>query len=240
LAHELNQPLAAILSNAQAARRFLDGPQSALGELRAILDDIVSDDKRAGEIIHRLRAMLRKEPAPRTPCDLNEIVREILSILNSELIARDVTVRTELDSALPAVEAARVEIQQVLINLLLNAAQAMNDTPPGQRIATVQTRCHDGNILIAVRDSGHGIPEEKVPRVFDAFFTTKTAGLGMGLAICRRLIETHGGWIKAENNPEGGAKFTFSLPAHAERSTPPEPDRAPTLARSPDTVRPLH
>ena len=212
LAHELNQPLAAILSNAQAGRRFLAAGNPDLEELQAILDDIARDDKRAGEVIHRLRAILRKGPVPREAGNLNEIAQEVLQLLHSEFVAYNASARTILEAGLPSVNLGRVEMQQVLINLLMNALQAMADQPPPQRIVEIQTRCRDGSIAVTVRDRGPGIPEERLQTIFDPFFTTKASGLGMGLAICRRLVEAHGGWMHARNHPDGGAEFSFTLP----------------------------
>jgi C4-dicarboxylate-specific signal transduction histidine kinase len=220
LAHELNQPLTAILSNAQAARRFLDGGSADPAELRAILDDIVSEDKRAGEVIRRLGALLRKEPVTREACSLNDLVGQVLTITDSELVARNVAVRTDLEAGLPRVEVGRVEIQQVLINLLMNAAEAMKDTPSASRFVTVQTRRSETAIDITVRDRGRGIPTDLMTRVFDPFFTTRSSGLGMGLPISRRLIDAHGGRIECRNLSEGGAEFTLSLPVHAETTAP--------------------
>ena len=207
LAHELNQPLAAILSNAQAARRFLADGEIDPEELRAILDDIVRDDKRAGSVIHNLRAMVSKRPAVREACGLNELVREVLELMRSELIEAKIEVRPALAPELPPVEAARVELQQVLVNLLVNAVHAMEATPPDRRIIEVETRAEADVVTVAVRDRGHGIPPERLPAIFDPFFSTKASGLGMGLSICRRIIENHAGRIEARNHDDGGASF---------------------------------
>jgi C4-dicarboxylate-specific signal transduction histidine kinase len=213
LAHDLNQPLTAILSNAQAARRFIGDGGIEVDELRAILDDIIRDDKRAGGVIHNLRRMLNNTPIAPEACSLNDLVREVAEFVNGEMIGQKIEPRLALAPALPLVQTAPVEVQQVLVNLLLNAAQAMKETPSELRHIDVETRCEDGAVTVSVRDHGCGIPVEQLDKVFKPFHTTKSSGLGMGLAICRRLIEAHGGRIKADNHEGGGATFSFSLPA---------------------------
>ncbi len=216
LAHELNQPLTAILSNAQAARRFIADGEIEPGELRTILDDIVRDDKRAGAVIHNLRAMVSKRPAIREACYLNDIVRDVLELMRSEMIEAKIEVRPVLASELPGVNAARVELQQVLVNLLVNARHAMEATPTELRFIEVKTRVEADVVVVEVRDRGHGIPPERLPAIFAPFFSTKASGLGMGLSICRRIIESHAGRIEARNHEAGGAVFSFSLSAAAE------------------------
>lgn len=215
LAHELNQPLAAILSNAQAARRFLQDGAIKPDELSAILDDIIRDDKRAGGVIHHLREMVSKRPAVREACSLNELVHEVLVLLHGELIEAQIEVRLRLAPELRWVEAARVELQQVLVNLLINAVHAMQDTPPESRFLELETRAEAESVTVSIRDRGHGIPPERLPGVFDPFFSTKANGLGMGLSICRRIIENHGGRIEARNHDDGGVTFSISLPVTA-------------------------
>ncbi|MDR3404999.1 MAG: ATP-binding protein [Chthoniobacter sp.] len=215
LAHELNQPLAAILSNAQAARRFIASGEIEAEELRAILDDIVRDDKRAGNVIQSLRAMVNKRPVLRETCCLNELASEVVELMRSEAIEARIEVRPTLAPAMPCVEAARVELQQVLVNLFVNAVQAMEATPPELRVIDVETSTRSGFAVVAVRDRGHGIPPERLPVIFNSFFSTKVSGLGMGLSICRRIIENHGGHIEARNHDDGGATFSFALPVPA-------------------------
>ena len=212
LAHELNQPLAAILSNAQAARRFLGSGTTDVAELRAILDDIVRDDKRAGSVIHNLRAMVSNRPATREPCCFNELVSEVIELMHGEAIAERIEVRSSLVSNPPRVLVARVEMQQVLVNLLVNAVHSMKETPPAKRIIDVETGAEPEFAVIRVRDRGHGIPAQRLPHVFEPFFSTKANGLGMGLSICRRIVEGHLGRIEACNNEDGGATFSFALP----------------------------
>jgi PAS domain S-box-containing protein len=216
LAHELNQPLTAILSNAQAARRFIADGAIETDELRAILDDIIRDDKRAGGVIHNLRRMLNNTPAVAEACSVNELVCEVAVFLNGEMLSEKIELRQALAPALPRVRMAPVELQQVLVNLLLNAAQAMKHTPRDRRQIDIETGGGEGIVTVSVRDHGCGIPREQMSKVFEPFHTTKSAGLGMGLAICRRLIEAHGGRIEASNHEAGGANFWFSLPALVE------------------------
>jgi PAS domain S-box-containing protein len=216
LAHELNQPLTAILSNAQAARRCIAGGAIETDELRAILDDIIRDDKRAGVVIHNLRRMLNNTPAVPEACSLNDLVCEVAVFLNGEMLSQKIELRQALAPALPRVQMAPVELQQVLVNLLLNAAQAMKDTPRERRQIDIETRGGDGAVTVSIRDHGCGIPVEQMSKIFEPFHTTKSAGLGMGLAICRRLIEAHGGRIEVGNHEAGGATFWFSLPALVE------------------------
>lgn len=218
LAHELNQPLAAILSNAQAARRFLANGEIEPEELRAILDDIVRDDKRAGSVIHHLRAMINKRPAAPEACGLNELVHEVLDLMRSEMIEAKIDVRPVFAPELPWVRAARVELQQVLVNLLVNAVHAMEATPPELRVIEVETRAEEDVIVVSVRDRGHGLPPERLSEIFAPFFSTKANGLGMGLSICRRIIENHAGRIEAHNHDGGGATFSFALPIAAGRA----------------------
>jgi signal transduction histidine kinase len=226
LAHELNQPLTAILSNAQAARRFIRNGTVDLNEFRVILDDVVRDDKRAGAVIHNLRAMLNKEPVAREPCRLNDLVSDTADLLRGEMLAQKVELRLALAPDLPTIDAGRVEIQQVIVNLILNAVQAMKKTPPAHRAVTIETRREGSGVSVSIRDRGPGIPPERLLTIFSPFYTTKTTGLGMGLAICRRLIEAHAGRIEAHNRDEGGAVVSFFLPFIGNRRRAPKPSPA--------------
>lgn len=212
LAHELNQPLAAILSNAQAARRFIANDAITTDELCMIFDDIVRDDKRAGGVVHNLRAMVSKRPAVREPCCINELVWEVVDLIHAEIVAEKIALHPVLYPDLPRVEGARVELQQLLMNLLINAVHAMKDTPPADRIMEVATFVDGTSVVVRIRDHGHGIPPERLSHIFDPFFTTKPSGLGMGLSICRRIIENHNGRIEARHEDGGGACFSVWLP----------------------------
>lgn len=213
LAHELNQPLAAILSNAQAAHRFIATGELEPGELRAILSDIVRDDKRAGSIIQHLHAMANKRPSIRTACCLNELVLEVVELLHSKMVEAKVEVRLALAPELGSIHARRVELQQVMVNLFLNALHAMGEIALSLRFIEVETRSAGDSVVVSIRDGGPGIPPEMLGTIFDQFFSTKESGLGMGLSICRRIVENHGGSIAATNHLNGGALFTVTFPA---------------------------
>ncbi len=216
LAHELNQPLTAILSNAQAAVRFLDREPLDRAQLREILTDIADEDRRAGEVIRRLRALLRKGETPRQPLDVNEMTSDVLRLAHGELIAHGVTVAAQLAPGLPGVTGDRVALQQVLLNLIVNACDAMRLDEPAQRQLIITTaRNGEGTVQVAVVDRGAGLPADGIERVFEPFFTTKVDGLGLGLMICRSIVVAHGGRLWATNNPDRGATFVFTLPAQS-------------------------
>jgi len=213
LAHELNQPLTAILSNAGAALRFLQSDRLEPSELREILQDIINDDKRAGDIIRNVRAMLKEEEREREAIALNDMLRDIFSLFHSEAVIRNIAVEMDLADPSPLVQADTVQIQQVLINLIMNATEAMSHSGPENRKIILQTRPVDhGVVQVAVRDFGPGIEKKELDRIFDPFFTTKRSGLGMGLSISRSIIEAHGGRIWVANNPDKGVTFYFEIP----------------------------
>ncbi|MEO8615272.1 MAG: ATP-binding protein [Luteolibacter sp.] len=211
LAHELNQPLAIILSNAQAAQRLLVQTPPDVEEVREILTDIVHEDRRAGEIIQRLRNMLKRGESSMLPLPLNEVITEVLQLTRVDLIDRGVTVVCHLAESLPLVHADRIQLQQVFLNLILNGTDAMADCEPGTRRLHITTALHDGTVRVSVRDEGTGLPAD-VERLFEPFHTTKPQGLGMGLAICRSIIGAHRGRLWAESHAERGAVFHFDLP----------------------------
>ena len=219
LAHELNQPLTAILSNAHAGERYMAQAVPPLDEIREILQDVVGDARRAGEVIQRLRSLLRKDDARFLPLDVNPVVREIAALVRTDAILRNVAIDLDLSLELPRVHGDRVQLQQVLLNLVLNGMEAMGPNGEERRIV-IQTRQGDGAVRISVQDQGPGIPADTLPRVFETFYTTKPSGMGMGLAISRSIVETHGGKIWAENNPDRGATFAFTLPACPPESSP--------------------
>ena len=216
LAHEINQPLSAIMSNAQAARRYLANPTPDLEEVKEILNDIVKDDARAGDVIHHLRALLKKTKTVPEPLDLNFIIREVVGLLRSDAVIRDVKVSSDLDPMLPLVRGDRIQLQQVALNLILNAFEAIDGQPNGDRQVLIRTGLKDSRVLAAVTDNGNGIPVGDAENIFKPFYTTKPQGLGMGLSICRSIINSHHGRLWAENNPDRGATFYFSLPVSAE------------------------
>jgi PAS domain S-box-containing protein len=212
LAHELNQPLAAILANTRAAQRMMSRNAPDLVEIRAILEDIVVDDRRAGQVIGRLRTLLKKGETRTSEVNLNELVQEVRDLLHTELIRRRVTTDIRLTRMTPLLLGDRVELQQVILNLISNACDAMAGRPADHRLLTITTSITpDGWVELAVQDRGTGIPPERLDQIFDAFFTTKTSGLGLGLAICRSIVNAHGGRLWAVNNPFGGATFHLAL-----------------------------
>jgi PAS domain S-box-containing protein len=213
IAHEVNQPLGAILNNADAADLLLDKEPVDLGEVRKILADIRKDDVRAGQAIHRVRALLKRKEIQMQPLDLNETAADVIKLLLGEALRKQVIIRSEFDVHLPFVHGDRLHLQQVLLNLLTNGMEAMLDTPISLRNLTVQTFTTNGQVELAVKDAGHGILEENLPRLFDSFFTTKHEGMGLGLAIARSIIEAHQGQIWAENSSGGGAIFRVTLPS---------------------------
>lgn len=215
IAHEINQPLGAIQSNADAAEMLLDATPPPLDEVRQILVDIRRDNLRASEVIRRLRNLFRKQELDFQPIDLNEIVREAAALVSRESRRRGIEIQVELADPLPLVRGDRIHLGQVLINLLVNALEAMDDTASGSQITT-RTVLNGKNVEVSVTDEGPGIPADGISRVFDHFFSTKKEGMGLGLAITRTLVERHGGRIWAENAAGAGATFRFCLPAHEQ------------------------
>lgn len=211
IAHEVNPPLAAIATNASAGLRWLNRPTPDLDEVRTLTTNIVDDAKRAADVIARIRGMATRRGPDQASLDINAVIRDALQFLHHELQGKGVSIAVHLDAALPTITGDRTQLQQVLVNLLLNAEQAMAESP--RREIAVTTRAAGGKIEVAIHDSGHGIPPEHMDRLFRTFFSTKTDGMGMGLPICRSIVETHGGTITASNNEGGGATFTFTLPA---------------------------
>jgi C4-dicarboxylate-specific signal transduction histidine kinase len=219
LAHELNQPLGAILSNTEAIRRLLTHERPDLAEVRAILNDIVADDQRAGEVIQRVRLLLRKGAVQPELLDVADVVRQVLRLAGRELADRGVVLHADLATGLPPVRGDRVQLQQVLLNLVMNATEAMADVPPDERVARVcAERLDGGGVRVSVSDNGPGIAPEMVEDIFQPFISTKPWGMGMGLAICRTIVTAHGGRLWVTNDPGAGATFQFTLPAAAART----------------------
>ena len=218
LAHELNQPLTSILSNARAALRFIQSGTLDLNEFKEILEDIAHDDKRAGDIIRSMRSMLKPEEGERTRMSMNDVLREAVSLFHSEAVIRNITVDMSLAEPPPSVLIDKVLILQVLVNLLMNAAESMGlDLSGGREIVLTTQAAGDGEVRVAVRDVGRGIDPERLNKIFDPFFTTKRSGLGMGLSLSRSIIEAHGGRIWAKNNPDRGVTFYFELPVTSDQ-----------------------
>ena len=217
IAHELNQPLGAIRNNASAAEILIKADPPRLQDVTDILADIQRDDQRASDIIKRIRRLLRNTPFEVRDMELNETIQETLQIAAGEATAKEVVVRTELEPGLPKVSADRVQLQQVILNLVLNGIEAMNHNRGRRKVLTVRSaRVNGREAEISVADSGSGIPEKLMPGIFDPFVSTKPGGMGMGLAISRSIIEAHGGRIRASNAEQGGAVFRFTVPLAEE------------------------
>jgi len=213
LAHELNQPLTAILSNAQAARRFLNEEMMDLDEVKEILDDIINDDKRVADMIRRLRKLMRRKDLEFTSINLNQLIRRFAELFNREAFTKNVPLVLELAEGLPNVQGDEVHLDQVLLNLILNAAEAMETVDRQLKELRIWTVKHDEkSVRVSVRDRGPGFDEALIERIFEAFWSTKPEGMGMGLSICKSIIEAHGGRLWAENNPDQGATVSFTLP----------------------------
>jgi C4-dicarboxylate-specific signal transduction histidine kinase len=213
IAHELNQPLAAILCNAQAALRFMNNDSPDFEEVGMALHDIISDDKRAGEIVHSIRNQMGKYDSNYTNLDFNETIREVLLLLKSEVIDRKVRLSEDLQPDIPSVYGDRIQIQRLILNLLMNALEALNQSQIPTPEIIVSSRFKDNkDVALYVSDSGPGIEPERISTIFNSFETTKKEGLGIGLSICRSISDNHRGKLWVENRPEGGAVFCFTLP----------------------------
>ena len=220
IAHELNQPLSGILSNAAAGQRFIDRGDFDLREVRELLGDIISDGRRASDVVRGIRGMVKKEQLARRSVNLNEVVMDAWRMASPDALLHSCQLETSLDSNLPAIDGDPVQLQQVLLNLAINAFDAMRDTPASKRKVVITTQSNgDGTVRTSVRDYGVGISEEMQDRLFDPFFSTKTEGLGMGLAIVRSIVESHGGTVTAENADGGGTQFELILPVNTMAST---------------------
>jgi PAS domain S-box-containing protein len=213
LAHELNQPLTGIMNNASAGRRFIARGLAEISKLDELFKVVVTDARRAGEIIRGIRGMVRKGEALRSPVNLNDVIASVTSFVHSDALGRRCALVTEPDPELPLVEANQVQLQQVLLNLIVNAFEAMREIPAVERRVIIRSQCEpDGRVRVSVRDFGTGLPAEEPQRIFEQFFSTKREGMGMGLAIARSIITSHGGEMAAANSQGGGACVNFSLP----------------------------
>jgi C4-dicarboxylate-specific signal transduction histidine kinase len=213
IAHEINQPLAAILSNAQAASRLLGGESPDLAQVRECLTDIVADDRRAGEVIRRIRGLLKQRASQPSRVDLNEVVSDVIRLLGNDAMLRNVSVKVEPFPSLPAVLGDRIQLYQLALNLIMNGLDAVAERSPGARWVLVRTAEADGGgVELTVEDSGNGVAASDLARVFEPFFSTKQEGLGIGLSISRSIVQVHGGNIWAENSARHGAIFHCVLP----------------------------
>jgi PAS domain S-box-containing protein len=216
IAHEVNQPLAAVVTNAAACLRWLDREPVNLKEARGTLQSIINDGNRAGEVIQRVRALVNKT-TDRKALHINEVVSEVMSLVQHELFSHRVALRLELAPALPLILADRIQLQQVILNLVANGIEAMQPVKDRPRELVIRTRQDEANqVLVTVSDCGVGVATENADKLFDAFFTTKPSGMGMGLSICRSIVNAHGGRLSASGNAGPGATFQFTLPLHQE------------------------
>jgi C4-dicarboxylate-specific signal transduction histidine kinase len=217
IAHEVNQPICATVANAQAALRWLGAEPPNLDQVQAALARIVRDGNRAGEVIGRVRALIKGAPRRNEGVEINAAIREVVELTRSEATKNGVVVQTDLGDDLPLVPGDRVELQQVVLNLILNAIEAMSETGEGSRESLITTGKTDSDdVLVAVRDSGPGLPPAAAEHLFKVFHTTKPNGLGLGLSICRSIIEGHGGRLWASANSPRGAVFQFTLPVNQD------------------------
>jgi C4-dicarboxylate-specific signal transduction histidine kinase len=218
IAHEVNQPLAGIVTNGEAGLRWLSRKEPALGEVRGAMERMISDAKRTSEVVQRLRALARKAPAKRQPLDLNDVIDESIALLQHEIQNRHIILKTDLARSLPLVLADRIELQQLIINLMVNGMQAMEPVTDQPRCLFVRSSIEADQALVVVRDSGVGLAPGTAARLFTPFFTTRHDGMGLGLSICRSIAESHGGRIWASCNDGPGATFHFTLPLRLEEA----------------------
>jgi signal transduction histidine kinase len=216
LAHEIKQPIAAVITNASTCLRWLARDEPDLEEVRAAASRMVQDGKRANEIVNRVRLLFQQDTLQRELVDPNEIIREMMLLLHSEATKFGVLVRTELAAELPRVMGDHVQLQQVLMNLMMNSIDAMTDVDGTREMTIRSQRGDNGEVLISVSDTGVGLPAAQADKIFNAFFTTKAHGTGMGLRISRSIVESHGGRLWAADNSPRGARFFFTLPTRAE------------------------
>ena len=215
-AHEVNQPLAAIVANGDACLRWLNRDVPELDEVRGALEGMINDGNRAADIIRRVRTLAKKTDAQKAALSINEVIDEVIQLLQREMVSHRASARLELASELPLVLVDRIQLQQVIINLVMNGMEAMAPVTDRPRELKILSRRDADQVLVAVQDSGVGIDPGEVDRLFNAFFTTKPNGMGMGLSICRSIIEAHGGKLWASRNVGTGATFQFTLPAYRE------------------------
>jgi signal transduction histidine kinase len=216
IAHEVNQPLAAVVANAEACLRWLNRGTPDLDAARRSVEWIINDGVRASEVIRRVRTLANKTDLEKVPLDINDVVNEAIMLVQREMDSHKVSLRLELTPALPMILGDRVQLQQVIINLVMNGIEAMQSVTDRPRELAIRSRQDEARVLVSVTDCGVGISAEDADRLFNAFFTTKSGGMGMGLSICRSIVEAHGGRLSASGNAGSGAAFQFVLPLHQE------------------------
>jgi C4-dicarboxylate-specific signal transduction histidine kinase len=219
IAHEVKQPIGAAVTNAQAALRWLRGQPPDLEEVRQALGHIVENGRRAGDVVDRIRALVKKAPSRNERVDINQAIREVIELIRGEAAKNGISVQTDLADGLPLIEGDRVQLQQVILNLTINAVEAMSGARDGKRELLISSRkAEPQDVLIEVRDSGPGLTPATLEHLFDAFYTTKPGGLGLGLSICQSIIEAHGGRLWATANMPG-ATFEFTVPVHPDTTS---------------------
>jgi C4-dicarboxylate-specific signal transduction histidine kinase len=220
IAHEVNQPLAGVVANAAACLRWLDRETPDLDAVRRSVEWIIDDGNRASEVIRRVQALANKTDIEKVPLDINDVARDVVALVQRQLMSHQVSLRMELAPALPMILGDRVQLQQVIINLVMNGIEAMHSVTDRPRELVIRSRQDEPRqVLVTVTDCGVGISAENANRLFDAFFTTKSSGMGMGLSICRSIIEAHGGRLWATANIPHGATFQFHLPVNADTAS---------------------
>jgi signal transduction histidine kinase len=233
IAHEVNQPLAAIVTNGEACLRWLGRQPPEVDEVRGAVESMISDGRRASDVISGLRALSRKTDPQRARLDINGVIEDVVLLVQREVLNHRVVLRLELAPGVPPVLGDRVQLQQVIMNLVINGLQAMAAVTDRPRDLTIRSQRRDNEAVVEVRDSGVGIDPADMGRLFGAFFTTKGDGMGMGLSICRSIIEAHGGRIWASHNDGAGATFQFTVPLADETASPAHP-QAPTASSRAD------
>ena len=214
IAHEVNQPISATLMNAETALRWLAASPPKVESARQSIDRIITDGKRAADIIGRVRGLVKKAPARKEDLEINEVIFGVIALTRNEMSKNRVLVQTRLADGLPSIWGDRVQLQQVILNLMMNSVEAMSGVGDESRELTIRTTKKASEVLVAVRDSGPGFTTESFDRIFEAFYTTKPNGLGIGLSICRSIVEAHGGRLWASANEPRGATFQFTMPVH--------------------------
>ena len=226
IAHEVNQPIAALLTNAETAVRWLARQPPNLEKARPLIDRIINDGKRAADIVGRIRDFSKKAPARKEHLEVNEAILDVMGLTRAAMSEHGVLVKMQLSDGLPLISGDRVQLQQVILNLIMNAIEAMSEVSEGPRELLISTsEAEPGGVLVTVSDSGPGLPPADLARIFEAFYTTKSSGLGMGLSICRSIVEAHGGRLWATENPPRGATFQFTVPIQPEAKYRPQEER---------------
>jgi two-component system, LuxR family, sensor kinase FixL len=228
LAHEINQPLAAISVNAQAGLNLVATGQTDVPELRDAMSDIIADTQRAGDVLHRLRDLLTKGTTEHAPLDLTTLIDEVLRLVRGEIVAHRILLDVDLEDCVPFVLGDRVQIQQVVLNLLINAIEGVRDLELGHRRVILRMRTIGSEVIVSVRDDGIGLSDDQLPQIFEPFYTTKPGGMGLGLAICRAIVTAHDGTLTAERNANRGMTFSFRLSA-CEPPGPVSPAISPAM-----------